>query len=96
MANCEDAFGFPPYSYIEEFLQGLGGHDLKIAERAVVESALGTMPATRARQQHAWTGGRSFRRRGSVKKPGVRTACRDRTSCGLEAKNSTGRSTGES
>ena len=45
MANCEDAFGFPPYSYIEEFLQGLGGGDLKLAERAVVESALGTIDA---------------------------------------------------
>jgi len=45
MANCEDAFGFPPYSYIEEFLQGLNGADLKLAERAVVESALATVDA---------------------------------------------------
>jgi dolichol-phosphate mannosyltransferase len=45
MANCEDAFGFPPYSYIEGFLQGLNGSDLKAAERAVVESALATVDA---------------------------------------------------
>jgi hypothetical protein len=47
MANCEDAFGFPPYSYIEGFLQGLNGADLKLAERAIVESALATVDARR-------------------------------------------------
>jgi hypothetical protein len=46
MANCEDAFGFPPYSYIEEFLQGLSGGDLRLAERAVVESALASVSAS--------------------------------------------------
>jgi hypothetical protein len=45
MANCEDAFGFPPYSYIEKFLQGLNGADLKHSERAIVESALATVDA---------------------------------------------------
>ena len=34
--NCEDAFGFPPYSKIEAFLQGMHGHDLKAAERQIV------------------------------------------------------------
>ena len=34
--NCEDAFGFPPYSEIEGFLHGLNGHDLQRAERDVV------------------------------------------------------------
>jgi putative flippase GtrA len=46
MENCEDAFGFPPYSYIEEFLQGLNGGNLRLAERAVVESALATVSAS--------------------------------------------------
>ena len=46
MENCEDAFGFPPYSYIEAFLQGLGGGELRLAERAVVESALATVSAS--------------------------------------------------
>ena len=45
MENCEDAFGFPPYSYIEEFLQGLNGGNLKHAERAVVEAAFSTVSA---------------------------------------------------
>jgi dolichol-phosphate mannosyltransferase len=44
--NCEDAFGFPPYSKIEEFLQGMNGHDLKVAERDIVTQAFGTVPAT--------------------------------------------------
>jgi putative flippase GtrA len=46
MENCEDAFGFPPYSYIEEFLQGLNGGNLRLSERAVVESALATVSAS--------------------------------------------------
>jgi dolichol-phosphate mannosyltransferase len=46
MSNCEDAFGFPPYSYIEEFLQGLDGTDLKTTERAVITSALSKVPAS--------------------------------------------------
>jgi hypothetical protein len=45
MENCEDAFGFPPYSYIEEFLQGINGGNLRHTERAVVESALATVSA---------------------------------------------------
>jgi putative flippase GtrA len=44
--NCEDAFGFPPYSEIEGFLHGLNGHDLQRAEREVVQNAFGTVPAT--------------------------------------------------
>jgi hypothetical protein len=44
--NCEDAFGFPPYSKIEEFLQGMNGDDLKVAEREIVSRAFGTVPAT--------------------------------------------------
>ena len=46
MENCEDAFGFPPYAHIEEFLQGLNGTNLKLSERAVVESALSTVSAS--------------------------------------------------
>ena len=46
MANCEDAFGFPPYSKIEAFLQGMHGHDLKDAERQVVTQAFASVPAT--------------------------------------------------
>jgi dolichol-phosphate mannosyltransferase len=44
--NCEDAFGFPPYAEIEGFLHGLNGHDLQRAERDVVQSAFGSVPAT--------------------------------------------------
>jgi dolichol-phosphate mannosyltransferase len=46
MENCEDAFGFPPYPDIEEFLQNLNGANLRLAERAVVESALATVSAS--------------------------------------------------
>jgi glycosyltransferase involved in cell wall biosynthesis len=46
LANCEDAFGFPPYSSIEGFLQGMNGHDLKAAERETIRSAFAGAPAT--------------------------------------------------
>jgi putative flippase GtrA len=46
MANCEDAFGFPPYSKIEAFLQGMHGEDLKDTERMIVTQAFGSVPAT--------------------------------------------------
>ena len=44
--NCEDAFGFPPYAQLEEWLQGMNGHNLKQAEREVIQSAFGSVPAT--------------------------------------------------
>jgi dolichol-phosphate mannosyltransferase len=46
MANCEDAFGFPPYGHIEKFLQGFDGTDLKSREREVVTIALSRIPAS--------------------------------------------------
>ena len=46
LENCEDAFGFPPYSELSEFLQGMNGHDLVSAERDVIRSAFGAVPAT--------------------------------------------------
>jgi dolichol-phosphate mannosyltransferase len=46
MSNCEDAFGFPPYSHIEGFLQGLDGTDLRTTEKAVITSALSAIPAS--------------------------------------------------
>ena len=46
LENCEDAFGFPPYAELEDWLQGMNGHNLKQAERAVIESAFGGVPAT--------------------------------------------------
>jgi glycosyltransferase involved in cell wall biosynthesis len=46
MSNCEDAYGFPPYSDIEEFLHSRGGLDLRQKERAIVARALDGVPAT--------------------------------------------------
>jgi dolichol-phosphate mannosyltransferase len=45
MRNCEDAYGFPPYSAIEGPLRRRNGTDLKHVERAIVASALGGVPA---------------------------------------------------
>jgi hypothetical protein len=57
MDNSEDAFGFPPYTAIEGFLMNDGdGQDLRAAERRIVASALGNVPATllRSRTMDWW------------------------------------------
>jgi dolichol-phosphate mannosyltransferase len=49
MANCEDAFGFPPYASIKHFLYGGPTSDLRPAERATVAAALSGLPAVTLR-----------------------------------------------
>ena len=46
MDNCDDAYGFPPYPLIAEFLYTRRGVDLRIAERGAVCSALAGSPAS--------------------------------------------------
>ena len=46
MENCDDAYGFPPYPLIAQFLYTRRGVDLREAERSAVRSALGSAPAT--------------------------------------------------
>jgi len=46
MDNCEDAFGFPPYAQIEDFLRNASKRDLKSVERTIVAGALESIPAT--------------------------------------------------
>jgi hypothetical protein len=45
LQNCEDAYGFPPYEDIKEFLYMQGG-DLREKEQAIIRQAVGTLPAT--------------------------------------------------
>ncbi len=40
LANCEDAFGFPPYETLERMLLAVSPDDLRSAERAIIASAL--------------------------------------------------------
>jgi dolichol-phosphate mannosyltransferase len=46
MANCEDAYGFPPYSEIEGFLRQRNRTDLGSLERMIVTNALSAVHAT--------------------------------------------------
>jgi dolichol-phosphate mannosyltransferase len=46
MSNCDDAYGFPPYPVIQNFLHSRNGSDLRRAEREVVASALNGIPTT--------------------------------------------------
>jgi dolichol-phosphate mannosyltransferase len=49
LENCEDAYGFPPYNDIKEFLYNNGKRDLRQAEQAIIRAALGDLPATLVR-----------------------------------------------
>ena len=51
LSNCEDAYGFPPYSAIEGFLRSRNGMDLADREREIVAHALSGLPATLIRSE---------------------------------------------
>lgn len=44
--NCEDAYGFPPYESIKEFLYKSNDHDLRTMESAIIAQALKDLPGT--------------------------------------------------
>ncbi len=46
LQNCEDAYGFPPYDALKEFLYLRGDADLREQEHAIIRQALGELPAT--------------------------------------------------
>jgi dolichol-phosphate mannosyltransferase len=46
LANCEDAYGFPPYNTIEHFLHSSNGSDLRARERQIIAGAFANKPAT--------------------------------------------------
>jgi hypothetical protein len=45
-SNCEDAFGFPPYQDIKEFLYMHNGTDLRQVEHSIIRQAMQSLPAT--------------------------------------------------
>jgi dolichol-phosphate mannosyltransferase len=46
LANCEDAYGFPPYSEIEHVLHSSNGSDWRVVEREIIARALAPTTAT--------------------------------------------------
>lgn len=46
LRNCEDAYGFPPYEDLKEFLYLRNGEDLREKEHAIIHRALSELPAT--------------------------------------------------
>jgi glycosyltransferase involved in cell wall biosynthesis len=46
LANCADAYGFPPYSHLERFLLGRSAIELAPAEEALIRDALADRSAT--------------------------------------------------
>ena len=45
LGNCEDAYGFPPYHRIEDFLLDASGEDLRAKERGILGGAFEGRPA---------------------------------------------------
>lgn len=46
LSNCEDAYGFPPYNDLKEFLYHQNGTDLRSIEQGIIRQAFGALPAT--------------------------------------------------
>ena len=44
--NCEDAYGFPPYDDVKEFLYCNEGYDLREKEHEIIRKAFGSLPTT--------------------------------------------------
>ncbi len=49
--NTDDAYGFPPYPYIEHFLHSANGGNLRADERAIIAEALAGVTAVRLRSE---------------------------------------------
>ena len=55
LSNCEDAYGFPPYEAIKEFLYLPDGVDLRQEEQKIIRSAFDSQPVTLVRSSNlAW------------------------------------------
>ncbi|MDR3575828.1 MAG: hypothetical protein P4L50_18355 [Anaerolineaceae bacterium] len=52
LKNCEDAYGFPPYGAIKEFLYIANGKDLRPLEQAIIRKALSGLPSNLIRSSH--------------------------------------------
>ena len=51
-SNCEDAYGFPPYESIKEFLYMSDGNDLRKIEQSIIRSAFDYQPVTLVRSNN--------------------------------------------
>jgi hypothetical protein len=49
LANCEDAYGFPPYDVIKTTLHSTRDIDLRAVERTIIGQALQGLPTTLVR-----------------------------------------------
>jgi len=50
--NCEDAYGFPPYDHLKEFLYFNDGYDLREKEHDIIRKAFGSLPTTLIRSDN--------------------------------------------
>jgi dolichol-phosphate mannosyltransferase len=52
LSNCEDAYGFPPYNDLKEFLYNQNGVDLRKLEQSIIREAFGGLQATMIRSKN--------------------------------------------
>jgi hypothetical protein len=52
LKNCEDAYGFPPYDKIKDFLCCNSGIDLPEREQSIIHQAFGPLEVKLARSDH--------------------------------------------
>ena len=52
LANCDDAYGFPPYATLERLLHGVSKIDLRLTEREIIAAALAGRQTFVARSTH--------------------------------------------
>jgi hypothetical protein len=52
LSNCEDAYGFPPYNDLKEFLYIHDGVDLRKLEQSIIREAFGGLPANIIRSKN--------------------------------------------
>lgn len=52
LSNCEDAYGFPPYDDLKEFLYLQNGVDLRIKEKNIIRKGLSELSATSIRSEN--------------------------------------------
>ncbi len=51
LRNCEDAYGFPPYEHLKEFLYHHNGRDLRVEEQQIIRQAFNGLSATVVRSK---------------------------------------------
>ena len=90
LANCDDAYGFPPYATLEHMLLAMSPEDLRAKERELIQRALGFRARLPLAQRVPRLGGADPVRPGGVERPVIGGRVHDRLMTGLRLRSRTG------